>query len=117
MYKHHLHHISLRYDVKTGIVTFRGVNNITALSRDSGPFFTVSENATRLRFRIEASPIEYRGFVANDVGMKLVDLGRWETKLFTANEMTGPVLGVFAHSASEYDGARQVVFTDFDVRS
>ncbi|KAL2203662.1 hypothetical protein CC79DRAFT_1388281 [Sarocladium strictum] len=114
IYKHNLHHVLLRYDFKTRTVTFRGVNQVTGLSKEAGPSFVVGDSVGALQFKIETSDAEYHGFVSVDGPFEKgwQSLGTWQTSDFTANEMTGPVFGVFAHSSSEDDLSSEVVFMD-----
>lgn len=117
VYKHHIHHISLQYEAKTGVVTFRGVNQVTGLSRVTGVSLAVSEDETRLNFKVQASATEYRGYVCagSETGQGWTYLGSWNTADFTENEMTGPILGLFATSPRVSDGSNEVVFTKLDV--
>ncbi|KAH6658774.1 glycosyl hydrolase [Plectosphaerella plurivora] len=119
VYKHHLHHLSLRYDAKAGRVTFHGFNGVTGLDADGGPSLHVGEIDGVLHLKMEATATEYRGFactaVSDGVGESArawKDLGSFETAAFTANEMTGPTLGVFASCTEEMATSTDLVFDE-----
>ncbi|UPL03276.1 hypothetical protein LCI18_014210 [Fusarium solani-melongenae] len=120
VYKHHLHHVSLRYEASTGRVTFYGENKTTGMSWDTGMSLIVLEGDMLLDLKIEASATEYRGYARvqsrnNSTIDEWTDLGSWQTVGFTANEMTGPILGIFANSPRESDRSRDVIFNKMDV--
>lgn len=118
VYKDHLRHLILSFDFEDNKVDFQAINSTTGLHKTIHFDRKVDPQADTIHLKIVCSPTTYHGYVASSANAEQTPwdlVGQWTTESIAAREMTGPILGVFAHVTAQIATSSEVVFRSFEV--
>ncbi|KAL4877436.1 glycosyl hydrolase [Aspergillus karnatakaensis] len=114
LYKDNLRHASLSYnptDRKASLI----VKTLDG-ERSASDAMPIDQDVKSLQFKIVSQPTGWTFSVSPTGGNSWTELGRVSAVEFSAREMTGPILGIFARAAAEAETRQDaVVFSSFKI--
>jgi hypothetical protein len=121
LYKDHLRYVSLNFEPSTRRVSLRVVTLDNDATISNGA--PAASDAQYVRFKTVSFPMKWAFFVNTRADATLekddggwFEMGSLQVWQIAAREMTGPMLGIFAHASDERADSTPVEFLQFEVR-